>query len=716
MNNENLQELKLLRKNEQRLRLLLDTMTHGVQESDCQGTITYSNRAHHDMLGYNAGELLGRKIWHLVASDEDKKYLKNYLADLVQHQPPPVPFITKNRRKDGSLVDIQIDWDYEYDSDGKLSGFISVITDITERKQSEEALLKRTQGLATLLEVSRSLAATLDMQNILQVSVEGVVRLAGLDTAAIYLLAEDNLHLSATTPPLPPECPDELRIAPLADHPHIQRAIHSKKYELVHDFCSVDTTSAEKRIIEQRGLCTLLFIPIVVDAESIGAFIVGSVGKPTQISELEISLASTLANLAALTIKNAQLYERGKDYAVQLQKTLDDHLKSEEEKGHLEAQLFHAQKMESIGRLAGGVAHDFNNMLTVILGQADLALLKIDSNNRLRRDLLQIRNAAEKSARLTRQLLAFARKQTISPKLLDLNDIIEDMLKMLRRLIGEDIDLVWIPGAHTGLVKIDPAQIDQILANLCVNARDAISKNGRVIIETRTQSLDAAYCENHPGFVPGTYVMLAISDNGIGMEQEILANIFEPFYSTKKTGEGTGLGLAMVYGIVKQNNGFINVYSEPGLGTTIKIYLPQHAIAGEESAHKVEDKVFEGGNERILLVEDEPAILNLTRTMLESLGYNVLCTTSPVSALSIAEEHADTIDLLITDVVMPEMNGHELTEKLRIVRPDIKTLFISGYTANVIAHHGVLHEGAILLAKPYTRNELAAKVREILDR
>jgi PAS domain S-box-containing protein len=386
------------------------------------------------------------------------------------------------------------------------------------------------------------------------------------------------------------------------------------------------------------------------------------------------------------------------------------------ERKALESQLQQAQKMESVGRLAGGVAHDFNNMLGVILGYTDLALMRGDLASPIHADLMAIRKAAERSANLTRQLLAFARKQTAAPKVLDLNEAVEGMLKMLRRLIGEDIDLAWLPDKNLWPVKVDPSQIDQILANLCVNARDAIEGVGKLTIETGTTAFDEAYCAEHPGFVPGEYVLLAVSDNGAGMDKETQDKLFEPFFTTKEIGKGTGLGLATVYGIVKQNNGFINVYSEPGYGTTFKIYLPWHAGKAEQLQIIDSTEGISRGHETVLLVEDESAILEITTTMLEHLGYTVLAASTTGEALRLANKHPGEIHLLLTDVVMPEMNGRELAKRLLSLHPDLKLLFMSGYTANVIANQGVLGEGVRFIQKPFFMKDIATKVREALDR
>jgi two-component system sensor histidine kinase EvgS len=381
----------------------------------------------------------------------------------------------------------------------------------------------------------------------------------------------------------------------------------------------------------------------------------------------------------------------------------------------LEAQFRQAQKMESVGRLAGGVAHDYNNALSVIIGFTEMAIDDVDPSGPVRADLNEVLNAAKRATDITRQLLAFARKQIIAPKVIELNKNVERMLNMLRRLIGEDIDLAWLPATNLWPVKMDPSQLDQILANLCVNARDAIEDVGKITIETRNTSFDAAYCADHAGFVPGEFVMLAVSDNGYGMEKEILDNIFEPFFTTKDVHKGTGLGLATIYGIAKQNNGFINVYSEPGKGTTFRIYLPRHEGKTVEIQEESAAEIPQGRGETVLLVEDDVSILKLAQKILDSLGYTVLAAGTPADAIDLAMEHADEINLLITDVIMPEMNGRELAEKLQSFSPKIKRMFMSGYTANVIAHHGVLDEGVRFIQKPFSRKDLAIMVRKALD-
>ena len=382
----------------------------------------------------------------------------------------------------------------------------------------------------------------------------------------------------------------------------------------------------------------------------------------------------------------------------------------------LRAQFDQAQKMESVGRLAGGVAHDFNNMLGVILGYTELALEQVGPAHPIFDDLQEIRNAAERSADLTRQLLAFSRQRTRAPKVLDLSETIAGMLKMLGRLIGEDIKLVFDPGKNLWPTKIDPSQLDQILVNLCVNARDAITDIGRITIEIGNSKFDEEFCASHAGFLPGEYVGVSVTDTGSGMDKATLAHIFEPFFTTKEMGKGTGLGLATVYGIVKQNRGFINVYSEVGEGTRFTIYLSRHV--GDEAQKNAEEKASpdERGRETILLVEDEPAILSMTKVLLERQGYIVLAASTPDQAIGIAKEHANAIHLLMTDVVMPEMNGRELAKTLQELYPGLQLLFMSGYTANVIDHHGVLDSDVCFIQKPFSMHDLFAMIRKALDR
>ena len=394
---------------------------------------------------------------------------------------------------------------------------------------------------------------------------------------------------------------------------------------------------------------------------------------------------------------------------------ITDRKQAEREREKLQQQLVQSQKMESVGRLAGGVAHDFNNMLSVILGHTELALQRTSPDEPLYHRLRAIEEAATRSTDLARQLLAFARKQTVAPKVLDLNATIEGMLNMLRRLIGENIELVWRPGAEIGPVRMDPSQIDQVLVNLCVNARDAVGEVGTITIETGTLVVDEQSAATPADCSPGVYSTLVVSDNGCGMDGETIPHLFEPFFTTKETGKGTGLGLAMVYGIVAQNKGCIDVRSEVGRGSTFTILLPRHQGSVELSPPADSARIApQRGRETILLVEDGAMLLDMTAAMLELHGYTVLQANSPGEAIRLAREHGQAIDLLITDVIMPEMNGRELARTLQAFLPGLGCLFMSGYTADVIAHHGVLDEDVHFIAKPFTLKDLTARVREAL--
>jgi two-component system cell cycle sensor histidine kinase/response regulator CckA len=394
---------------------------------------------------------------------------------------------------------------------------------------------------------------------------------------------------------------------------------------------------------------------------------------------------------------------------------ITDRKRAEEERDRLQVQSIQNQKMEAVGRLAGGVAHDFNNMLGVIVGHTEMALVDAPPDSRLYHALQEIKKAALQSADLTQQLLGFARQQIVAPQVLNLNDTIGDMLGMLHRLIGEDIHLAWMPGPNLWPVHIDPTQVNQVLTNIFANSRDAIAGVGKVLIETQNVTLSELDCVAHAGCAPGEYVMMVLSDDGRGMEADVLEHVFEPFFTTKTLGKGTGLGLATVYGIIKQCDGTIEVNSKPGKGTTFKIYLPRCGGKVAESRVAGAAKPPKGRGETVLLVEDEAAILNMSRSMLEDLGYKVFATRRPSEALRLAREHGGEIHLLMTDVVMPGMNGRELAERLRAIRPGMKCLYMSGYTANIIAHRGVLVEGVEFIQKPFSMKDLAVRVRKLLD-
>jgi len=420
----------------------------------------------------------------------------------------------------------------------------------------------------------------------------------------------------------------------------------------------------------------------------------GVSNKPYPYNDEDVGLVGSLANLVCDIVarKRAELSEQS-----------------------TQGVLMQAQKMALVGQLAGGIAHDFNNMLGIILGNVEMAMEQQVFEKPAKQNLENILKATERSADLIRQLLAFARTQPVMPIVLELNSMVEGMLTMLRRLIGENITLIWIPGSHRALIKIDPTQIDQILVNLCVNSRDAIAGIGTITIETGQVHVDLAdVAQGHPCKAPGDYATLSVSDNGSGIEKKNFPHLFEPFFTTKEERKGTGLGLSTVYGIAKQNKGGLEFRSELGKGTTFKIYFPLHN--GDDYFSQPDPPTPSGsyGKEMILLVEDEPDILSLYKHMLQHHGYAVLSAATPTEAIRLLEAHRGEVHLLLTDVVLPEMNGCDLSKKLLLISPNLKTLFMSGYTNDIIARHGVLDEGVNFIQKPFSVKVLLATIQKML--
>ena len=401
---------------------------------------------------------------------------------------------------------------------------------------------------------------------------------------------------------------------------------------------------------------------------------------------------------------------------IEYARDITERKRAEEEKLSLQEQLRQSQKMEAIGQLAGGVAHDFNNLLTVIKGYSQLSLLDLKENNPLWGNIQEIEKATQQGTDLTRQLLTFSRRQVLDFKVLDLNALLKGLEKMLRRIIGENIELVTHLEGNLGRVKIDPSQIEQVIFNLAMNARDAMPSGGKLTVETANVELDEVYAHAHVGVTPGRYVSLSVSDTGVGMSQEEKEKAFEPFFTTKGKGKGTGLGLSMVYGTVKQSNGNIWVYSEPGRGTTFKINLPRIEEELDTLRKRVETDFFPGGSETVLLVEDDELVRDLANRLLKQLGYRVLVAVNGEDALRVAREHdGEKIHLLLADIVMPQMGGKELADQFKILRPDVKVLYTSGYADDAIVHHGALDPGTHFLQKPFSLKTLSHKVRKVLD-
>jgi two-component system cell cycle sensor histidine kinase/response regulator CckA len=459
----------------------------------------------------------------------------------------------------------------------------------------------------------------------------------------------------------------------------------------------------DKRIVEQLGNRTIINVPLRLIDKPFGAFGVGTFGeegcRPPTREQLDylIGMAGQLS-VAAGRIRFLEERQRADDL---LKKT--------------ENQLRHAQKMEAIGRLAGGVAHDFNNLLSVILSYSVLILDELDPHDPHHAELDQIKVAAQRAGELTRQLLAFSRQQVLEPRVVDLNDIITRMHSMVRRIVGEDIELATLPRAGLGRVKVDVGQVEQVIMNLVVNARDAMPDGGRLTIETGNVDLDERYAAEHEEASVGPHVMLAVSDTGSGMDSLTRERIFEPFFTTKDQSKGTGLGLSTVYGIVTQNGGNIWVYSEPGKGTTFKVYLPRTDELPEQRELRVASTVTLRGSETILLVEDEDQIRLVAKEILEKNGYRILEAAGAEEARHRCDQERGAIDLLLTDVVMPKTSGRDLAATLAASRPDMRVLFMSGYTQGSIVHHHVLDAGVALLQKPITPEALLRKVRQVLD-
>ena len=649
---ERKQAEKALRESEERYRSIVETTTEWIWEMDAAGRHAFSNPMISTILGYSPRELVGLEFSPLL-HEEDLAAVNLRLPQLVASRQGWQGWVLRWRHKDGSYRYLESNARPILDGAGSLLGYRGADRDITDRIE-REAALSHSQAL-----------------------LQGVFE--GTDDC-IFVKDENGRYILYN---------GALRkfLERLLGDSFPADGIDGKRD---HDFLPADIAdrlTAHDAAVREASQPSSFQETFLLD------------GQP--LFFLTRKFPFTLSAAAGPGILGVA-------------RNITDRKRAEEEQEKLQAQLLQVQKMESVGRLAGGVAHDFNNMLSVILGHAEMALEKADPSLPLHADLEEIRKAAVRSSDLTRQLLAFARKQTIVPKVLDLNETVAGMLKMLRRLIGEGIELTWQPGADLWPIRMDPSQIDQILVNLSINARDAISGFGMVSIRTENRIFDKAYCAAHPGFVPGEYVVLAISDNGCGMDEETLACIFEPFFTTKELGKGTGLGLATVYGIVKQNNGFINVYSEPGRGATFQVCVPRHALFLERLTEKRAEQPAELGHKTILLVEDEPAILSMTGMMLEHLGFTVLAAGSPGEALRLAERHPGQIHLLLTDVIMPEMNGRDLAKNLLLLYPGLNRLFMSGYSADVIAPHGVLDEGVHFLQKPFSMQDLTAKVREAL--
>ena len=561
-----------------------------------------------------------------------------------------------------------------------------------------DASTTRHDRLQALLEASRQLSKIQPVESLLNAIAQACGHLLSSESVGFWLVDGDELVVTGTWGDA-----HEIMVTPRL---HLGESL-SGRVAVSGEALVVADLASDPRLLpaHRETSCRLGYRGMLVVPVKIGERVAGVLSIRTKrdsgFSSEDVALALAFASQAAVALENSRLYQETRRAYDELSTTQD--------------QLTQARKMEAVGRLAGGVAHDFNNLLTVMIGRSQLLLRRLETQDSVRPELELIQEAAGQAAELTRQLLAFSRKQVLRPTVLDLNRAVANLGAMLKRLIGEDIVLVTELAPTLGCVKADPGQIQQVVMNLAANARDAMPRGGRLTIETANVDLDATYARRHAGVPPGPYVMLAVTDTGLGMAPETQAHIFEPFFTTKGPGQGTGLGLATVYGVVKQSDGHIWVYSEPGRGTTFKIYLPRVNATVTPEETDPNGAPLSPGHETILLAEDAPAVRALARDVLQAQGYTVLEAQHGREALTIGEQHAGPIHLLLTDVVMPEMNGRELVERLAPIRPTTPILYMSGYTDNVVVHHGVLDRSAVFLEKPFTPAALVCKVRQVLD-
>lgn len=754
-------------RSEQRFRKLVEFSSDVITLLDAQGIVLYSSQSLQPTLGYAAGEMTGHSVFELVHPD-DRPVAERLFREAAEDARRTARADLRVRHKTGAWRDLEV-VATNHLHDPVVGAAVVNYRDVTERRRADEQLRRTTEFLRHAQAFARVGSWEWDIAADVITWSEETYRIFGLSPAEgpislaryVALIHADDRDTvaSAVREALDTGAPFEI------DH----RVVHPDgNIHYLHGRGGVVTDSAGRSV---RMTGTVLDItarrrtedalreanehlriliessPLAitsVDAEGIVRTWNGAaerlfgwtaeeiLGRPVAIvsgdnqaecAELRsrvmggesLSAVELIRRTKAGTPVTVNLFAAPlRDASARITGVL---AVMEDVTGvkRLEQQFFQAQKMEAVGRLAGGVAHDFNNLLTVILASTELLLEMLPSGHPGREEAMETRKAALRAADLTRQLLAFSRRQVLAPRVLSLNDVVVDMDRMLRRLIGEDIDLRTVLAQDVGAVRADPGQLEQVIANLAVNARDAMPKGGKLTIETANVTLDEAYAAGRPVTVPGRYVMFAVSDTGVGMGEETKARVFEPFFTTKPKGKGTGLGLATVYGIVKQSGGYIWVYSEPGRGTTFKVYLPRVDAPVEPAGTAPVETSSLRGSETILLCEDQEQVRTLTRRMLEARGYDVLVARSGHEALRLAEERSGPIHLLVTDVVMPGMSGKELALLLNPPRPAMKVLYVSGYTDESIVQHGVLEPGAAFLQKPFTAEMLARKVREVLD-
>ena len=766
-----------LRQSEERYRTIIENIQDGYFEADLAGNFTFVNDAECLSLGYSRDELIGMNNRQFTDKEYAKKLFQAF-NKLYKTGVPIKGLDYEIIRRDGTKGFTEISASLIRDSEGKTIGFRGITRDITERKRAEEALRRSEEKYRTILKNIEDGYYEVDLAGNFTFLNDSMCRIWGYPIEELMGMNNRQYTDQETTKKVYQTYNRVYRTGEpgrVFDY-EIIRKDKTKKYVEVSISLQKDSSgkpigfsgiirditehkkaeealrqSEEKyrNILEsiQDGYFesdlagNLTFVNDVVcrnlgytREESIGMnyrqytdegnakklyqlyselYRTGQPIKPFEAGYVRKDGGKLAAEISVSLIRDS----KGKPIGFRgISRGITERKKAEEEKLSLQEQLRQSQKMEAIGQLAGGVAHDFNNLLTVIKGYSQISLLDLKENDPLRSNIQEIEKATQRGTDLTRQLLAFSRRQILDSKVVDLNALLKDLEKMLRRIIGEDIELVALLAEDLGRVKIDPSQIEQVIFNLAVNARDAMPSGGKLTIETANVELDDVYAHAHVGVNPGRYVSLSVSDTGVGMTQEVKGKVFEPFFTTKAKGKGTGLGLSMVYGIVKQSDGNIWVYSEPGHGTTFKISLPRIEEALDALNGRDETRLIPRGNETVLLVEDDELVRDLAIRLLQQQGYRMLAAVDGEEALRVVQEHdGEKIHLLLADIVMPQMGGKELAEKLKILRPDVKVLYMSGYADDAIVHHGVLDSGTHFLQKPFSLKTLSNKVRKVLD-
>jgi PAS domain S-box-containing protein len=632
---------------------MLDAAPSSITVHGFDGRFLYANRRTFEIHGYEPGEFMRLNLRDIDVP-ESAALIGERMKQILEKG--EASFEVGHFRKDGSTMPMQV-YTRKVEWFGRPA-MISMATDISERKRAEAALQKSEKRFREVLEGSQDILYR-------QRLTDGALEF--MSPSALPVLGYTPEEMYAFTPG------EENKLF----HPDDLPALRS----FLDDLIAAD--AGNKKFIEREFRM---------------------ISKSGQVRWIHGSY-----QLARDTAGNPE-------YVVGTLKNITEQKRIDEEKTRLQAQLQQALKMEAVGRLAGGVAHDFNNLLTSITGNISLALMDLNPADPLHATLGEVGKAADSAASLTKQLLAFSRKQVVEPRVLNLGELAANLNRMLIRLIGEDIDLKIISSGGLGSVKVDPVQFEQVLINLAVNARDAMPEGGELTIETSNASLDDDYCRLHPHLKPGTFVMLSVKDTGHGMTAEVREHLFEPFFTTKPQGRGTGLGLAMIYGVVKQAGGLIEVDSEAGIGTTFRIYLPMVRERAEKLDRGSRAGDLKGGSETILLVEDDPMVMNMAVRILKQLGYSVLHAEDGARALLLAEGYKGRIDLLVTDVIMPGINGLDLADRLKSIHPETAMIFTSGYTDDVLTDHGVTGEHLHFIAKPYSPQSMAGKIREVLDK